>query len=835
MLRAARGAEHAVGFEMLYGMNESLARAVQRLTGDLLIYLPVVSTRELDAAIAYLVRRFDENTGEQHYLRRSFAMVPDDAAWTQERERFAQSVALSERTDDLPPTFRTQDRRALPPPRSPAAAFANEPDTDWTVARHRAWIGEALARWHDLAPARVPVVVAGEAIERSEAGERPGVDPSRPGFDSYRTVLADWAHIDRALDVATQGRRAWEARGVEARAEVLSKVAQGLRERRADLIGCMVRDGARVVREADAEVSEAIDFAEYYPRSFAAMLDALAGGPGEGLVPRARGVVAVLPPWNFPLAIPAGGTLAALMAGNAVVLKPAPETTWVAWELAKVLWDAGVPPEALSFVPCAEEPTGARLLRDERLDAVVLTGASTTARWLRALRPELPVFAETGGKNAMIVTAMADRDLAIDAVMRSAFSHAGQKCSAASQLVCEAEVYDDRGFMDRLRDAAASLPTGSAWDLSTRVPPLIRPPDGPLERALTSLETGERWLLEPRRDADNPCLVTPAIRADVAPGSASHRVELFGPVLSVLRARDLDDALRIANGTDYGLTAGLCSLDLREHARFEEAMEAGNLYINRSTVGAIVRRQPFGGRKASSFGPGAKAGGPNYVAQLVRWSEGETAAGGAKHAEPGRVQPLGALAASVRTSLNALLGWLGDLDARSSLSKSAASYAWWWERYFMREHDPSMVLGERNVFRYRPREVVHAWAGVDSAALDIARVIIAAKTCRVRLELAHAPRAPLRFPALASVESVSAGELHVALAERRVKTLLVLGRETPALRAEAASGGVWYDATPPHPDGRVELLRYLREQSVCAELHRYGHLPDTAAEPPEGL
>ena len=292
-----------------------------------------------------------------------------------------------------------------------------------------------------------------------------------------------------------------------------------------------------------------------------------------------------------------------------------------------------------------------------------------TARLFLGWRPDLTLFAETSGKNAIIVTSLADRDQAIRDLVRSAFGHNGQKCSAASLAICEAEVYDDPDFRRQLRDAAASLDVGSAWELTSRITPLTQPPGAALRRALTVLDEGEEWLLEPRPAADNPQLWSPGIKLGVRPGLFFHRTECFGPVLGLMRAEDLDQAIELANATPFGLTSGIQTLDDREIARWVDRIEAGNLYVNRPITGAIVGRQPFGGWKASSVGPGAKAGGPNYVLQLARWRQVATPAG---DDEP-LPEPMAAL-------LERCLAELPDADGRALVRASAASYARAWRR-----------------------------------------------------------------------------------------------------------------------------------------------------------
>ena len=239
-----------------------------------------------------------------------------------------------------------------------------------------------------------------------------------------------------------------------------------------------------------------------------------------------------------------------------------------------------------------------------------------------AHKPTMNLFAETGGKNATIVTGLADRDQAIKNVLHSAFSHSGQKCSATSLLILESEVYHDPKFREQFCDAVESLAVGSAWDLPTKIGPLIRPPSGVLESALKELEPGEEWAVKPRLQVDgNPHLVSPGVKWGVCSGSVTHCTEFFGPLLAVMEARNIVEAIDLVNATGYGLTSGLESLDDREQQRWQQHIRAGNLYVNRPTTGAIVFRQPFGGMGKSCVGPGIKAGGPNYVAPLMTFRD----------------------------------------------------------------------------------------------------------------------------------------------------------------------------------------------------------------------
>ena len=632
----------------------------------------------------------------------------------------------------------------------------------------------------------MPLVIAGENLA-ADRDVRPSHDPSRPGVVVANYRQASPADIDRAVACAKDDPDGWRRRTPRERTLTLHRAADELAQSRGDLLGAMLAEGGKLLTEGDPEVSEAIDFCRFY----ALAAEEFYALPSLTVAP--RGVVVVVSPWNFPLAIPCGGVAAGLAAGNTVILKPASDTVLIAYELCQCFWRAGVPRTALQFVPCSGAREGQQLVSHDGVDAVVLTGGTETALAMLDRKPTLHLLAETGGKNATIVTSLADRDLAIKNVLHSAFSHSGQKCSATSLLVLEDEVYHDARFRDTLCDAVESLAVGSAWELSSKIGPLIRPPAGVLERGLKELEPGESWAVMPRLHVDdNPHLVSPGVKWGVQPMGFTHTTELFGPVLGVMRARDLHEAIDLVNATGYGLTSGLESLDDREQQLWQQAIRAGNLYINRPTTGAIVLRQPFGGMGKSAFGPGVKAGGPNYVAPLMRFeseergarseerrdldppapsprrgglgrgeADGTRAADKADDASTSLVTPpltpppqgegdrtdrMRHLA-SLRDSLTALhpLSPL-SADDRMRLAAAIDSYLHWSAAEFAAAHDDFRLIGEDNFRRYLP--IAHLWIRLDNADSPfevIARACAArAAGCRVVVssppELAGAAR-----------------------------------------------------------------------------------------------
>ncbi|HEY5236179.1 MAG TPA: aldehyde dehydrogenase family protein, partial [Rhabdochlamydiaceae bacterium] len=517
--------------------------------------------------------------------------------------------------------------------------------------------------------------------------------------------------------------------------------------------------------------------------------------------------------------IPAGGILGALAIGNCVIFKPAPEAVLSGWILVNALWDAGIPKEALQFINCEDDPVGSKLIKDPRLSGVILTGATSTARLFMKMRPDLDLSAETGGKNAMIITALSDRDLAIKDLVQSAFGHSGQKCSAASLAILEAEVYDDPHFRQQLKDAVMSLKVGSAWDLSSKVIPVIREPGKELLRGLTTLEEGEEWLVKPHQDHSNPNLWSPGVKWGVKEGSFMHHTELFGPVLAVMRAKNLEHAVQIANETPYGLTSGLQSLDPREQKFWLSKIEAGNLYINRSVTGAIVRRQPFGGCKASSFGHGVKAGGPNYVHQFAHPTEVSL---------PKEKAPVSAAVENMAKILEKLPLSTEELGIWYA---SISNYAFWGHR-FKHDHDPSRILGQDNLFQYRSYMGICLRIQPDDVPLDILRALAAALTCETPIQFSYTKgKTPLvvsdqwkhLLPLFRIVEE-SEDHFLQRVQAGAFNRIRLLSPPSPALQLAASESFCHLDCAPVLSNGRFELLHYLREVAISSDYHRYGNL-----------
>jgi len=628
--------------QMLYGMADAEKEAFVAMGNRLRVYMPF---GELIPGMAYLVRRLLENTSNDSFLRTSFdaqlspeelLMNPLDHANGHASPQPGETAAAS---GAAVATARVEAAPAgiLPRLASDIAAnelpewvrsFRNEPLSDFAQESARRGMREALESVRQRWGEHYPVVIGGRRRETPQRIE--SINPSHKNQVIGTCGSATEELAREAVEAAAKAWSDWADLDVRVRADYLLRVASILRERRYEFAACQLYECGKGWREADGDICEAIDFLEYYARGAVALQGdfSYANVPGEEnrfeYLP--RGVAVVIAPWNFPLAILTGMTAAALVTGNTVVMKPAEQSSVTAAWLMQAFVDVGLPPGVLNFLPGQGEVVGPVLVNHPQTALIAFTGSRQVGLEINASAAKASqtgpgcdvkrVIAEMGGKNAIIIDNDADLDEAVSGVVTSAFGYQGQKCSACSRCIVLPGVYD--AFVARLVEAARSLPLGPAEDPGARVGPVID--QEAYERILRYIEIGKQegrlaLAVDVGPLASEGYYIGPHIFTDIAPDARLAQEEIFGPVLAVIRAKDLDEALAIANGTQYALTGGIYSRSPRNLRRGARELRVGNVYLNRPITGALVSRQPFGGFRMS--GIGSKAGGPDYLLQFV--------------------------------------------------------------------------------------------------------------------------------------------------------------------------------------------------------------------------
>jgi RHH-type proline utilization regulon transcriptional repressor/proline dehydrogenase/delta 1-pyrroline-5-carboxylate dehydrogenase len=580
--------------QILYGMGETLAKAIVKRGYRVRVYAPY---GRLLPGMAYLIRRLLENTANSSFLRQNLEEKP---------------------IEDLVASPYVEGEKPLPESKQ----FAGAPDTDYAQEENLRQARQALTKVHNQLGKTYLPLINGEYVEAESYID--SVNPSHPSEIVGKIGLISLAQADEAMAAAKEAFKVWGKTPVTVRAGILRKAAEIMERRRHELTAWMCFEVGKVLQQGDPEVSEAIDFCRYYADEMERLDQGYnydVAGECDRYFYQPRGIALIVSPWNFPFAIATGMTVAALVAGNCALLKPAATSTVIGAKIAEILVEAGIPAGVFQYIPGKGSVVGDYLVKHPDIHLIAFTGSREVGCQIYAdaaiVQPQQKhlkrVIAEMGGKNAIIIDESADLDQAVAGVVQSAFGYSGQKCSACSRVIVLETVHDS--FVERLVEAVKSLNVGEAKNPSTKVGPVI---DATAQkRILEYIEKGkEQGTLAIQVDApETGYFVPPTVFTDITHEAVIAQEEIFGPVLAVMKASSFDEALEIANGTDYALTGGLYSRTPAHIDRAYRDFEVGNLYINRGITGAIVARQPFGGFKLS--GVGSKAGGPDYLLQFL--------------------------------------------------------------------------------------------------------------------------------------------------------------------------------------------------------------------------
>ncbi|MBF0633229.1 MAG: proline dehydrogenase family protein [Nitrospinae bacterium] len=592
--------------QLLYGMADPVKKALVDMKVPVRVYAPF---GEMLPGMAYLVRRILENSSNDSFLKRFFVDKTPIAELLRNP-----ATSLAEMTRSHTPATLASD------------IFVNEPETQFHDDETRNAYNTALEQVYRKLGKQYPAVIGGR--EKLSAETFTSADPSDPSRVVGYVCRADSKMAQEAMDSAVSAFGKWSSTPAEKRAEILLKAAQIIHERKFEMAAWQTVEVGKTRKEAMADVDEAIDHIRFYAEASVGLENPKPAkndilGESNLSFYRPRGVGAIIAPWNFPMAIMAGMTASALAVGNTVVVKPSSNSPVCAALVAGALMEAGIPDGVVNFTPGGGETVGPALLDHPGLSFVSFTGSWETGAWIAnriaQKSKSRPCFVkaiiETGGKNAIIVDESADLDEAVLGVIASAFGFGGQKCSACSRVIVLADVY--KTFTERLADAVSSLIVGPPTDPATHYGPLI---DESAEKKVESyIELGMKTAkpLIVKREIMGPgYYVGPAVFGDVKPDGRIAREEIFGPLLCVIRAVNLEEAIRIANGVDYALTAGIYTRTPSNAQTAIERLEAGNVYVNRKITGAVVGRQPFGGFKRSGYGS-AKAGSVELLKELM--------------------------------------------------------------------------------------------------------------------------------------------------------------------------------------------------------------------------
>jgi len=594
--------------QVLYGMADSIKKSLVKIGYPPRNYIPY---GKMIPGMGYLVRRMLENTSNDSFLR-SF--------YYEKGVEIDDLLKNPEETD----TSKSDSQQIIKENIQKDYQFTNEPVADYSKKEYRRLMKDALSLVHENFGKKYPLVIDGREVYTGEF--IPSINPSKPSELVGEAVKADTNCAEQTINAAEKAAYGWSNTNPEERAGFLRRAASVMREKRFVLAAIEVFEAGKSWKEADADVCEAIDFLEYYAKEMVRLgksqtTQDLPGEVNETMyIP--RGIALIISPWNFPLAILTGMTSAAVVTGNTVIMKPASQTPIIAAELMNVFIEASIPKGVLNYLPGKGSDVGEYLINHPKVNTIAFTGSREVGLHIVKAASEVrngqnhikKVIAELGGKNPLIIDASADFDEAIPGIVISAFGYSGQKCSACSRIIVLESIYDV--FVDRLIEAVKSIKVGDAKNPGTFVGPVIGP--AAQENINEYINTGKNegtLLYSADVSKLDGFFVGPTVIGDVPPDAVVAQEEIFGPVLAVIKVKDFDEAIRVANCTQYALTGGLYSRTPSHIERFKREIEVGNRYINKKITGAIVERQPFGGYKMS--GIGSKAGGIDYLLQFM--------------------------------------------------------------------------------------------------------------------------------------------------------------------------------------------------------------------------
>lgn len=805
-------------WEMLSGMCYNVAKVIsKKFDMPVLLYLPFSDKDKFINSISYLVRRFEENTSIDNYLRYINSISKDNLKTIEEKF----NLSLEENLSDIE-MHRTQNRLEEEQQENFENAYKTgeykaEPDTDFTLLRNLKWLKKHKNKFFRSIKndhISIPTIKAKEELFLEENT----VEIFDQNNDQQLIAKYNNASPDDAKEMLQNAKddRSWADFSIEERLKIIAKAANLIKISRGELLMKMAADTGKIFTESDVEISEAVDFCEFYSHSYSVMNDKISNAK---ITP--RGTVLVLSPWNFPFAIPIGGIVASLISGNNVIYKPSDLAILSGFSACEILWKAGVPKSALQFCPTNNIETAITLTKSNLLDFIVFTGSTKTALDIMKNNPKVDIAAETGGKNFTIATKYCDRDQVIKNVLHSAFSNSGQKCSATSVLALDDDLYYDQEFLSHLKDAASSLKTSFAWQEDSKVGPLIRKPANDLEYALNNLEKGESWLLEPKQLDKAGILWSPGIKYGVKRGSKSHLTEFFGPVLAIMRMKSFKDGIKLANQSGYGLTSGIETLNRAQRDFWKQKIKAGNIYLNRGTTGAIVNRQPFGGLGKSAYGSGIKAGGYNYIYQFVDITE-ETSA------PTPVIKEHDELSIFLKS-----IGFFEKISHNQWFVDAAKSYLYFYNEYFSREIDYTQIPGQMNVCRFIEVNDMALYINRGTPEDKLYAAIFAYRLCnkkpKIIFESEREKRHALENRGInAILEGIKLSSMSLKEFTKKIENFSRIrftdnSKLTDEITQQASKNGVYVIRKPVYSNGRAELLNYMQEQSISHNYHRYGY------------
>jgi len=795
-------------FEILPHILPALRKILPKLLNKNIFEQTVLIEDDLHSALKYIIRRIDEGCNIDNFFRYYPEMTPHNSYFVEQETLFEESChkidflifknRLLENTEVIKQYF---------------AHFENEPETDFSIPSLQPWIQQCLNSIQNFPAETIPLCIEGKYITQGNQGT--SCSTSDPNI-LYHFIIADHDDIEASIICTNQSYLSWKEVPIEKKIEIFDHSLFLLRKKKTLFIQTLMIDSSKSLIEADEEFSETIESIQYIIHQLKKIMQ------HSDLSWTPQGSVLIISSRSFACSDPAASITAALLCGNTVIFKPAPDTLLSAWNLAKVFWEAGIPKTVLQFLICPDLLANQKLIPDERLSLIMLSGKNETAKQLLKTNPSINLKASCEGINCMTVTSFADQELAIKDILNSAFSHSGQKISSLSYVLLEKDLFESSSFLEKLKNAAKSLKTGPIWDPTVQITPLISRPEKELLHQLKVIDKKEKWLLKPTQDSSNPHLWSPGIKLSKEP-LLNHATKVYRlPLLTILCVKNLKEAIDTINSLPNSLSASLHSLNEKEQLYWLKNTQVGNCFINRNCSQYKVCKQPFGGWKQSQYALETKKGGPNFIINFMQLRQIALPPG--KNALKPSIQQLHSFIENINLSAQELGIWL----------TSIGNYAFHWKK--MEQHqDLIKVIGQDNLFGYLPKKNIHLRIEPQDSILDVFLILAAALTCDAKISLSFSSQSPHSFnwPVLKNlflINDESFEKFIEKIEQGHIRQIRVVQKASKKLKTACGNSFATLIDSPPLSNGRFELLHFLKEHSISYNYHHYGNLGIREAE-----
>lgn len=790
-----------LNFSFQQGLFAPFLDVLKNIHANVNCLVPITDYETFNQALEYIFQTIDQITEKSSFYNFIVTSQIGTPQWIAQSKKFLESFN-HQSISHLGKKIISQNRNST----FLSEPFSNTRMIDFSIEQNRKKFADLAKMWIKHKHDNIPLQIAGEEIFNADISSK--LLFPREEVNQYNFCVAGKAHLETALEIATQFAEKQKNILFGDRAKILQNIANKIASVKEEFIGLICQETGKLIHEADAEVCLSIDLAEVYAKS------ALEFSKLTSVQFFPKGTVAVLSSWEMPFSDAINAILAAFVTGNCIIFKPHSEAVLVGYKLCQLLWEEGISKQVLQFLPSNKEELSQELIKSWPIDLVFYNGDPAFTHKIYKSRPDVDLVADPYGKNCIIISSFCDPDLAIEAIVNSSLTFAGQANTCVNLAIIDADLYDDAQFMQRLKNAFLDVKVGSFYEENVDMGPLMHSPKQLIKRSLSKLDYGEKWLLPPMQKTTDSAFWSPGVKLDVRPYGFSHMQEKLGPVISLMRSEDLKHSLEMANLIPHKSCLLFISLNEKEHKKVIEKSQYSNVFINRGLTHFVAKRQVFGLSQLNALSPGFKIAGSNFLLQFMKIQETSL---------PQRKGP-------IHENVGALTALLDEMDiGNDKLALWAASisnYSFAWQK--MQKHiDNCKIIGQDNFIKLVPLKRICLRIDKNSDFFDAIRICAACITVGAELEISiDESLEMLSFYLIPSIVVIreSLSELIRRVERGKIAKIRCAGSAPYELIKHSHDNFVPCITDPVVSTGRIELMHYLKEVSLSYDYHRYGNL-----------